>query len=258
MHDVGTPRCFPPRALARTALVLLACVVAGCGGSPKPTRVVAREEELVRQIQDLRFLVERAEKGSLVPTDGLVVAVSERLALELVQLALPRNEVVQDRFRVRLEKADLRFGDRHAMVRLDGSVTWAEWTDLFDADVSLELTVFARIDAAPMEHARGMVAMKVVPVGFELHRLTLGEESPTARRLAEGLAAALTGSLSALSFPISIPVALEPQLRSAGIETGPVRVKPASLPLRAVVKDVAAHGGRLWLSLQVERMEEHR
>jgi hypothetical protein len=219
---------------------------------------VAREEELLRQIQDLRFLVERAERGALVPTDGLVVAVSERLALQLVELALPRDVVVQDRFRVRLEKADLRFGDRHAMVRLDGSVTWAEWTDLFDADVSVELTVFARIDAAPVEHARGTLAMKVVPVGFELHRLTLGEESPTARRLAEGLAAALTGSLSALTFPISIPVALEPQVRSAGIEAGPVRVKPASLPLRAVVKDVAAHGGRLWLSLQVERLEENR
>ena len=89
-------------------------------------------------------------------------------------------------------------------------------------------------------------------MGFEIHRLKVGAESRAARRLAEGMAGAMADSLSALAFPLTIPVAVEHELRFAGVEDGPIRLRGGSIPLRAVVRDASAHGGRLWIVLQVK------
>jgi hypothetical protein len=51
---------------------------------------------------------------------------------------------------------------------------------------------------------------------------------------------------------VTIPVAFERELRLGGRDAGPLRYRAATLPLRFVVKDVSAHGGRLWLSVAVE------
>jgi hypothetical protein len=226
-------------------------LAAGCGEAP-PEPVLDLESHLTRQVADLRTLVERAEKGGLVPTDGLVVAVREDVVRRMAELALPREEVVGGRFRVRLERADVRFRDRHGAVRLEGRVGWADDADLYRAGVFVDLTVFARIDAVAVDAKEGTLTVEVVPIGFEIRRVNVGERQPTVRQLAEGLARALPEGLSALRSTVAIPVAFEHQLRLAGRESGPVRFRPAYLPLRLVVKDASAHGGRLWVSVGVE------
>jgi hypothetical protein len=232
-------------------VAVLATLAPGCRQPGEPTRVLAREEHLRRQIEDLRFLVERAEKGTLVPAEGALIAISEDLAWRLLQLALPRDVVLGGRYRARLEKAEVRFRDGHGAVRLDGRVSWSEQADLYDADVSADVTVFARLEAVEVDHQRGVLVARVVPIGFELHRLTLGEESRGARRLAEGVAVEMAENLSSLSFPVTIPVAIEHELRFSGVSDGPVRLQAGSIPLRAVVRDAAAHGGRLWIVVDV-------
>jgi hypothetical protein len=167
-------------------------------------------------------------------------------------LALPREQVVQQRFRVRLERADVRFRDRDGAVRLEGRVGWADEADLKRANVFVDLVVFGRIDTAAVEPKEGTLAVEIVPVGFEIQKVNVGEGQPTMRQLAEGLARALPESLSSLSTRVTIPVAFEGELRVDGRDSGPLRYRPASLPLRFVVKDVSAHGGRLWLSVGVE------
>jgi hypothetical protein len=92
----------------------------------------------------------------------------------------------------------------------------------------------------------------MVPYGFEIRRLTIGEQQPVVRQLAEGLARALPESLSALRSSLTIPVAFEHRLQFGGVAAGPVRVRAASLPLRLAVQDVCAHGGRLWVSVRVQ------
>jgi hypothetical protein len=224
-------------------------VAGGCAGPPG---VLDLESHLTRQVADLRALVKRAEKGGLVPTDGLVVAVREDVVQRMAELALPREEIVGGRFRVRLERAEVRFRDRHGTVRLDGRVGWAGDADLYRADVFVDLTVFGRIDTVAVDPKEGPLTAEMVPIGFEIRRLNVGEQQPTVRQLAEGLARALPEGLSALRSTVTIPVAFEHQLRLAGRESGRFRFRPASLPLRLVVKDASAHGGRLWVSVGVE------
>ena len=233
-------------------LGLVAGVVAGGCGEGPPERVLDLESHLTRQVADLRALVKRAEKGGLVPTDGLVVAVREDVVQRMAELALPREEIVGGRFRVRLERAEVRFRDRHGAVRLDGRVGWASDADLYRADVFVDLTVFGRIDTVAVDPKEGTLTAEMVPIGFEIRRLNVGEQQPTVRQLAEGLARALPEGLSALRSTVTIPVAFEHQLRLAGRESGRFRFRPASLPLRLVVRDASAHGGRLWVSVGVE------
>jgi len=244
-----------PRAGRATRAWLLSlaagALAGGCGEAP-PERVLDLESHLSRQVADLRTLVERAEKGRLVPTDGLIVAVREDVVRRMAQLALPREQVVQERFRVRLERADVRFRDRHGAVRLEGRVGWADDADLYRADVFVDLIVFGRIDTAAVDPKEGTLTVEIVPIGFEIQRVNVGEGQPTVRQLAEGVARALPESLSALRSSVTIPVAFERELRLGGRDSGPFRFRPASLPLRLVVKDASAHGGRLWISVGVE------
>ncbi len=236
------------RAVSGLALVLL---FSACLERTEPTRILAREEHLRRQIEDLRSLVERAEKGALVPRDGAVIAIGEGLAQRLLRLALPREVVLHDRLRARLEKAEGRFRDKHGAVRFDGRVGWADDADLYDADVSADVAVFARFETVEVRPAGGMLVARIVPMGLEIQRLRVGGESRAARRLAETMAEQTPESLSALALPLTIPVAVEHELRFAGVEEGPLRLRSGTVPLRAVVRDASAHGGRLWIVLQV-------
>jgi hypothetical protein len=214
--------------------------------------VLDLESRLSRQVADLRTLGERATKGRLVPTNGLVFAVREDVVRRTAELALPRQQVVQQRFRVRLERADVRFRDHHGAVRLEGRVGWADEADLERADVFVDLVVFGRVDTAAVDPEEGTLTLEIVPIGFEIQKVNVGEGKSTVRQLAEAATRALPESLSGLGPRVTIPVAFERELRLAGRDSGPHRYRPASLPLRFVVKDVSAHGGRLWLSVAVE------
>jgi len=238
---------------AGLALALAAgLILPACTDPDAPYRVVAEEENLTRQVEDLRGLVERAERGALVSRDGVVVSVGERLMQELIQLALPREDVLEEKFWVRLEKAEAHFEDGHAAVRLEGRIEWLDDTFGFRGDVSAELTVLGRVEAVAADTKEGTLTARVVPYGFEIHRLRVGEESPRTRRFMGILGRALPEALSTLSTKLTIPVAFERELHLEGIEAGPVRVSGASVPLRVVVREATAHGGRLWVLLQVD------
>jgi hypothetical protein len=238
---------------ARLALALgAALTLAACDDPEAPYRVVAEEENLTRQVEDLRGLVERAEKGTLVPRDGIVVSVSEALVQELIQLALPREDVLEERFWVRLEKAEAHFEDGHGAVRLEGRVEWLDDTFGFRGDVAADLTVLGRVEAVAADTKQGTLTARVVPYGFEIHRLRVGEERPRTRRLMGILGRALPEALSTLSTRLTIPVAFERELRLEGLEAGPVRVAPATVPVRVAVREATAHGGRLWVVLEVD------
>jgi hypothetical protein len=245
----------PQKRRGRASLLLALGILAGAAVTgcreASPERVLDMETHLTRQIADLRTLVERAERGRLVPTDGVIVAVREDVVRRMVQLTLPHEEVVQGRFRVRLERVDVRFRDRHGAVQLEGRVAWADDADLYRADVSVDLTVFGRVDAVAIDAEEGTLTAEMVPIGFEIRDLRVREQQPTVRRLAEALARALPESLSTLRSTMTIPVAFEHRLRLSGLEAGPVRLREASLPLKLVVQDASAHGGRLWVSVRV-------
>jgi hypothetical protein len=233
----------------RVGALALATLAAGCGGASGPERILDEEGHLERQIADLRVLVARAEKGSLVGTSGLVVAIHETLVKKIAALALPRERVVAKRFRVRLEKANVWFRDGSSSMRLDGRVSLSGE----DApQVFAELAVFARLDAVRADLATGRLETRVVPIGLELQKAGLGGESAAGRAIAEGLARSQSQALSDLQLRLTIPVGLERHVRFGGVESGPVRIRPASFPLRVAVREVTAHGRRLWVVLKVD------
>jgi hypothetical protein len=230
-------------------LALLPAALAACGGDRGPQRFLARKAVLERQVEDLRRLVRAAEQGGLLPKDKLVVGVSEQLANELARLALPREQVVGGRYRVRLERADVRFRDEHGSVRFHGKVGPAEGAEpAFFA----ELALFGVVDTVEVDRDTGVLRCNVSFVGFELKRFDAYGESETGRLLIEELGRQGLDALKALAFPIAIPVRLEQEIALNRVaREGPVRLLPASLPLRLTVTDVAAFGGRLWVAVDV-------
>jgi hypothetical protein len=239
-------RGFIGRALP---FVLVAAATVGCSRrTADDHRVIAQELVLTRQIEGLRALIAAAEKGSLVPNDKLVVAVSEQIVKDLAALALPREQVIADKFRVRLEKADVRFRDGAGSVRLDGRVSPAGQP----ADsVFAELAVFGLMDRIDLDPQTGVLRGKVSVIGFELKKVGVFGESRTGQRLLEELAAQRLDDLSALALPVEIPVHLEEQIALKGVTEGPVRLRPATFPVKVSVANVTAHGERLWVALDV-------
>lgn len=235
------------------ALALAASLGAACGGPPETVLVLAREEQLQRQIESLRGLVARAKGGGLVPSDGVVIAVGEGLVRDLLALSLPREIALpEDGLRVRLEAAEVGFRDGLGTVRLDGEAEWTKVPGLAGTVASARLAVHGRIDRLTVDARAGRLAGSVVPIGFEIRGLEVGEERPRTRRLAGTLARALEEELPRLAVPLAIPVAIERRLDLAAMESGPFRLRAASVPLRLVVRDVSAHGGRLWVVVGIE------
>jgi hypothetical protein len=228
---------------------------AGCPARPaQPRRILAEEALLRRQIADLSMLATRAEQGSLLPTDKLVVAVSEQLVKDVAQLALPREQIVAKNFRVRLERADVRLRDKHGSVRLEGRVTRvaAPGQMLGEQDVYAELAVLGLIDTVELDRASGVLRGRVEVIGFEVQRVALFGDSETARLLLEEFGQQKLENLQTLARPLTIPVQLEQAIAFKGVQDGPVRLRPKSFPLSVSVADVAAHGERLWVTLAVE------
>jgi hypothetical protein len=240
----------PSAAALRIALGLVS-LCGACGGSDG-SLVLAREEHLQRQVDGLRRLVRRAKAGALVPTDGVVVAVGEGLVRQLTQLALPREmDLDQGRFHVRLDTVDVGFRNGLGTVRLEGRADWREVPGFPGTPASAELTVYGRVDHVAVDPRAGRLQGAMVPFGFEIHRLTVGEERPRTRRIAAALARTLEEELPLLSMPLVIPIAVERPLHLGPWGKGAVRVRGASTSVRVVVEDVSAYGGRLWLVLRV-------
>lgn len=222
--------------------------LAACAPAPVPRRVVAEETALRRQIEGIEGLLARAAQGSLVPDGELVVALSEKLIEDTARLALPREQVVAGRYRVRLETIEVRFRDGVGSLRLDGRVSPA---DRPPEDVFADLAVFGLIDSAELL-PNGRMRVQGTPIGFEVARVGVFGETAVGRRLLETLAAEKIDALGGLAFPVEVPVHLEQAvtLEGAGGD-GPLRVNPARVPLHVGIARLTAHSRRLWISIAV-------
>jgi hypothetical protein len=210
---------------------------------------MAQETMIRHQIEGLETLIAEAETGTLFPKDLLLVSVDEPTIRALVLLALPREEVIAGKYRVRLDKADVGLRDKWGSVRLDGRVSPAGASP---NDVFAELALFGQLATVDIDES-GVLKGRVSVTGFEVRRFGLYGESAAGRRLLEGLAEQQAGALSSLAFPITIPVELQQLVTLNGLgPVGPVRVLPAQFPLKVTVAKVSAHGGRLWIALDVK------
>jgi hypothetical protein len=234
------------RRVGLNVLVFYMSAGSACVFKDTTQRIGAQETLLNRQIDGLRALIASAERGELLPNDHLVVAVSESLVRDLAALALPREQIIAHRFRVRLEKIDVRFRDQIGTVRLDGRVSPA---DRAPGDVFAELAVFGMVSRVDIDPEQGTLSGKVVPSGFEVKRVGMFGNTRPGRRLVERLARTRLDDFESLAVPLTIPVRLEQNVVLSGSTEGPVRISPASFPLTVSVTDVDAYGERLWITV---------
>jgi hypothetical protein len=233
-------------ALPAFALLLTLPELPGCDLAAHVEGLLERRADLRRQIGELERLVKEAKGGAVLPEDRLMVAVSERIANDFARLALPREEVVAGRYRARLERAGVSFREDRGSVRLDGRVGPAEGSP---PEWEAELALFGVVDTVGVDREIAVLRCNVSLTRFELKRLG---ESEAGRQLLEELGRQGIEALRGLAFPIAVPVRLETEISLPGTgEKGPVRLQPRSVPLRLTVTGVAAHGGRLWVALEV-------
>lgn len=237
-------------ASARTAL--LAACAALAGGCAERT-IVAEEAILERQIAALEVLVERAEGGSLLPRGDLVVSVDEEWTRSVLALELPREEVLADTYRVRVETADVRFRDGLGLVRIDGRVSPVRDEG---ARVFADLSVWGSFDVVDLDHSSGVLRGRVRPLAFEVRDVALLVTNPLGRQLVEELGRERVETFRALGLSVEIPVRLDQTLELPGLgPEGPVQFPGARLPLTLSVSGMTALDGRLWISVHSQLLE---
>lgn len=232
-------------AARAAALLVCAAVAGGCDGTGT---IVAEEAILERQIAALEALVARAEAGSLLPRGDLLVSVDEEWTRSALALELPREEILQGSYRVRVEAVDVRFRDGLGLVRVDGRVSPVG----DDSDrVFADLAVWGSFDVIDLDPESGVLRGRVRPLAFEVRDVALVVTNPLGRQLVEELGRERIETFAALGLTVEIPVRLDQTLELPGLgPDGPVRFPGAELPLSLSVSGMTALDGRLWVSVR--------
>lgn len=236
---------------ARAALLVSCAALAG-GGCADRT-IVAEEAILERQIAALEVLVDRAAEGSVLPAGDLVVSVDEEWTRSVLALELPREEVLANAYRVRVEAAEVRFRDGLGLVRVDGRVSPARDEG---GRVFADLSVWGSFDVVDLDRSSGVLRGRVRPLAFEVRDVALLVTNPVGRQLVEELGRERIDTFSALGLSVEIPVHLDQTLELPGLgPEGPVQFPGARLPLTLSVSGMTALDGRLWVSVRSRLLE---
>jgi hypothetical protein len=240
MVKVYMVRRLPGRVALPAFLVLLATAVC------RPPGVISRPpvEQVVleRRQQGLQTLIAAAQQGRLIPFDQVLVVVSQELVQGLIQATLPLEQVLAERYRVRVESARVEFEDGFALVQLRGRASLVD-----DAETSAEIDVYGGIDIVDLDPQTGVLRGRVTILALETQRVKLIGMSAPVRQLVSDLGREQLKVFEPLLNSIEIPVRLEQELQIPAFDQSGVKIPAASLPLAAGVVDVKAFRGRLWI-----------
>jgi hypothetical protein len=231
----------------------IAAAGTGChrdgGNHYHESAATAERAVLERQLSGLRGLVAAAERGALVPFSHVVAVADEGLVQDLLRGTLPFERVVAERFRVRVEQAEVQFRDGFGLVRLEGRASLAAAPAEM---VSAQVTVFGALDVVELDPESGVLKGSVTIVAVDARRVgVLGVGPSDAERLVEDLARERLESFSTLASRLEIPIQLQSEVQLPAVgPAGGVRIEAATVPFRARVTDVKAFGGRLWVCIE--------
>jgi len=239
--DRRTPRPGRPW-IGPLAVVLLA---GGCGEAPRAGELHARKKILEREVEGLREVVARLERGEPgLPPGDVVIAVEDGLLRDLLEAQLPLEADVE-RFHVRLDKAQVAFRGS-PLVTLEGRVAWRE-RDGIEGEVRL----LGALDAIKLDPESGTLRAAIAVDHIDLKRVA-GLEQVLSGVALDELARTLRVELTGRLPPVAIPIKVAQRIELPPVTTGPVRIDGASMPLEVTVSQVLAVGGTLWVAVRVE------
>jgi hypothetical protein len=220
---------------------LVTTLVVGC----RPALPLAERLErdlLLRQRAALeRELALTAEEFE----SDVVIVIPARLVDELLEIALPIEAIVADRFLLSVSSGRVDFARGLALVQLAARVAWAN-----QPEISADIDILGTLQILDIDES-GRLSSRVEILGFETQELRLGTLAPPAGRLLDELARRPVGELNELLERIEIPVQLAPSITLPRVEEDELTIEAVEMPLQARVREARVGGGRLWVHADV-------
>jgi hypothetical protein len=225
------------------AAIAIAAVLSGCQRreSVEDSRNRTLETLLIAQIADLKALLAKTEAGQLDVSNRIAIGISEETSKAILDASLPQEQVVGDRVRVRIEKAQPFFQGNNALLLFEATPTGLKT----GAHARLELggrLVNFRVD-------EGRLRADVELVHFRLLDSSLPD---VGNGVLESLIQQHLGALAKLTPDLEIPVRLEHSIAIGGLDAGVVQARGGALPLAMSVSEVVPINKRLWVFLEVK------
>jgi len=229
----------PPAALVFVVLALV-----GCAPSSEESSYAARRAALQRQNQGIRELIAQAERGSLVPTDRLLVGVDEKVVGELLRSQLPFDLALGKELVVRLSDATVLLRDNIGRFGLEGEIHRAG-----SADRRTAVHVTGGLGVVRIDPKLGLLTMSIA-----LDRVELEDGGPLEKVLGPGgkrfVAENARGLLQAALPPLQVPIVFTQDLHVPAFHDGPLQLDSLVVPFGTSVERVLAVEGKLWVTLR--------
>jgi hypothetical protein len=246
IRGFGGARGADPRRVMRFALLAAASLIglaslAGCRRRepPEAARNRAAAAFLQEQIRSLETLVAKAEGAGLETQGQIAIGISEELVKGLLNASLPREVVLADRLRLRLESGEAIFrGNRSGLVlraRISGK-------DTPGASATVEMAGALK----EFEFEKGQLVSRVSVLHFSVIESSMGN---LAADVIENLVKPHLSRIDGVIPPVVIPVDLEESVKIGGLTEGAVVANSGMLPLAIKVAQVLPINGRLWAFL---------
>jgi len=227
------------------AAVLLALAAGGCRHDERGGELHAQKVVLQREVEGLRGLADRLERGeSVLPPDDVVIVVEDGLVRDLLTANLPFETTV-DKYKIRLLRADVTFRGS-PLITLEGSVTPQE-----GVAVQGDVRVLGALERIRVDPASGLLSASVAVDHVDIERLA-GFESFLPGGSLDELARSVRLQLKDRIPDLAIPVKVEPSIDFPALTAGPVQMEGATLPLEIGVSEVFAGQGRLWVAIAIK------
>ncbi len=238
-----------PGGLAGLVLALLA-VALGC--ADRGARELGqRRAVLGREVAGLRQLAAQLEREEpVVAPEDVAVAIDDSLVRELIAAQLPFETDV-DRFRVRLTGVEVRFHGS-AVVELRGQARLRD-----RPEIESSLSALGAIEDITIDATTGMLRARIAVDEITIQQAA-GFEAWLSERGLDEIALTIRSQLVSLLPPLEIPVQVQQRLELPAVTTGPLRIRGATLPLRATVRRVVAGRGKLWIGVHIQPGEVGR
>jgi hypothetical protein len=201
-------------------------------------------------VERLRKLVNAARSGPILADHDTVLVLDQRLIAQILAAHLPWEEVVAERYRVRIMKVAVECQDGLALLTMEGRVGLRSVPSAADF---ARLRLFGDVDVVELDDARGALRGRVSLLAFEVHPTGAFERHSATRRFLDEFGRLRIHAFTAFARPFEMPVRLERIIEvppSSGQD--PVRLLAGRLMVTATVSDVLAYDERLWIALRAD------